>query len=734
MKNELQKNNNPKQSAVPLEISHNEFPIEWWFFNGEFQIERHGKFSFMISFFRHNEGGKSQSGKSGYSLLFSLLNNSTGNTTTRSQIDSVVLSDMIKILDEKKSSDLDGDLINVLLQELLVHGPPNPIKVKDLEFEENENYLKIKWEDFELIQDSEKFQLEFITETLNDKISIQLKPSSNAHDLLDQQTEKFLGGKMIYRCYPRMEISGSVGRDRISGIAWMDHQWGDTSWYITEEEKRQVLGWDWFGINFEDGSDLLILIHKYARTNEPILSNAVLMQSGKADRVSNEFTAAPLEFWESPNTHIKYPIKWRIEIPEFNCSFIFSPLKKDQEIPAFGLARAIWEGAGLVEGNKEGKAIAGRARGEFFGYGYIFDFQLYLTTLADRFDKRIEEYFPKIITNNIIEKFVGKPVWKHEPEAYTKMLSVPIWDLILRRGKRWRPIFGILMLEALGVPAENYEKSFCLAELVHSGALIIDDIQDNSLLRRGEKALHLKYGIDTAINAGNTLYFLPYTELLNHKFLSDSQKLKIHQIWMNTYLQAHFGQTADIYWSNNISQRNLSDWLEDSFEEKILQMYDYKTAAGAKGLAKVAAVIAEQEETISETVSKFARAFAVAFQIVDDVHNFSRSDKWTKVTGEDLINGKLTFVIVKAIKMLDTEKSIKLKSILCSEELRKNKDEIEKGIDLVKESGALEVCKNTAREMSLREWKNFANIIPSNEAKIMLNMLTLKMLDLAYDT
>jgi geranylgeranyl pyrophosphate synthase len=314
------------------------------------------------------------------------------------------------------------------------------------------------------------------------------------------------------------------------------------------------------------------------------------------------------------------------------------------------------------------------------------------------------------------------------------MLSVPIWDLLTRKGKRWRPIFGILLLEALGKSSENYEASACLSELVHSGALVIDDIEDNSLLRRGEECLHLKYGLDVALNAGNTLYFLPSVELFNHKYLDNLKKLRIHEIMMNTYLQAHFGQTVDIYWSKHLTPQNLVSWMNDSFEEKILQMYDYKTAAGAKGLAEVASVIVEVDDKIKQTCIEFARTFAVAFQIIDDVHNFSDSPRWTKTCGEDLSNGKTTYAIVKAIKLMEKKESQRLIEILCSSELRRDKDIIAEGIDLVRNSGALDQCREIARKISVEGNEQFSNIVPSCHPKIMLNMLCAKMLDLAFDS
>lgn len=70
-------------------------------------------------------------------------------------------------------------------------------------------------------------------------------------------------------------------------------------------------------------------------------------------------------------------------------------------------------------------------------------------------------------------------------------------------GKRWRPVLVLLIGEALGGKQEDLLKCAYLCELVHNGTLATDDIEDNSEMRRGKKCLHLIYGVDVAINAGN---------------------------------------------------------------------------------------------------------------------------------------------------------------------------------------------------------------------------------------
>ena len=92
--------------------------------------------------------------------------------------------------------------------------------------------------------------------------------------------------------------------------------------------------------------------------------------------------------------------------------------------------------------------------------------------------------------------------------SINKGLGEPIYDMLERGGKRWRPILGMMFAEALGRKLDNIEENrdiyyACgLTEIVHNASLIIDDIEDGSQMRRGDRCVHLKHGLDVAINAG----------------------------------------------------------------------------------------------------------------------------------------------------------------------------------------------------------------------------------------
>ncbi len=685
----------------------------------------------MASLVRYRPPETGESSDEACQLSLSVFDPREGRHSSATWISSGMLAQALVKLRSSENG-IDADVRRALIRELEDGGPPEPILLEPEPVEYIGSPVRVAWNGFSLEQGDDGFTLGFSEPASDRRVSLHLatggarpgRPWGNDYEELEDH--------FAWRGYPRLRLEGSIGPgEGATGEASLEYQYGDPEWL---GDVNEVLGWDWFGMNLEDGSEWVVLVHRDPKTGEPLAGCVSVHDRDGNGRTSHDLTLEKVREWESPSTRIRYPIAWKIEVPEFEAELHFEPLADDQEIASFGAVRAVWSGVGTVEGSVAGSPARGTARGEFYGYGCIFDFQDYLAQMGERVDRRLEEFFPKKFTDEDVEKYVGPPVWKHEPEAYTQTLAVPVWDLIERSGKRWRPIFGILMLEALGVRSEPYEGLICnMTELIHTGALIVDDIEDESKLRRGAECLHLRYGMDVALNAANALYFLPGLALMNHPSLSPEKRRRLHEIKEHVCIDAHCGQTTDIFWSRTMTAERLNEWLQEDLEGKILQMYAFKTAAGAKGLAEFAAVMADADPELTLACSDFARAFAVSFQVIDDIHNFSDSPRWTKVMGEDIANGKLTFVIARALHMLEPEKSNRLREILCSPELRAAGAAMDEGVALVRESGSLEVCRDRAKTMMEEAWDRFTHHVRPSQPKMMLHAMCLKMLELAYD-
>ena len=715
--------------SIHDESAHEASPLEWWFVHGYYEGCHVGRRHFMVTLFRQTAPDKANC----FSLILSVLDEKTGRNEVLSQIEPMLLKKSVQVSKKRKPDNLDPHMVGTYLQEIEEYGPLQPIRLETNKIRMASSPFRAGWKDFALSQLDKTFRLEFTEPESRHRCRFHLHPCKPHLDI-NGLGEPYIRA-MAYVNYPRLELKGKAGKEEVRGEAWLDHEWGNYGHFSTQSARARILGWDWFRFNLDDGSDGFVIIHRDMQSGKPVTQYAVISEKGKKPCLYSAVDAKPFGYWKSKTTHIRYPTAWSIRIPGIKADLVFTPLADDQEIPIFGIMRAIWEGAGTISGSISSRRVAGRARLELNGYGYIFDFQKLLKAFTARTKQHLTEFFPKAIGESQLREYVGKPQWKHEPAAYTPMLARPVWDLMSRESKCWRPIFGRLALEIMGVPVEPYEKLINVTmELCHTGALIIDDIEDDSKIRRGDKCIHLRYGTDVAINAGNTIYLLPYLLLSFYPSLSEKQRIEIFRILSQMFIRAHFGQTLDIYWSRNMSAQNLALWMKKSLGPKILQMYAYKTAAAVEGGAEVAAIIAHAEPATLASFKAMARIFGVAFQILDDVHNFSNSPKWTKTCGEDVYSGKLTYVIFRALKRLKTPARERLQKILCSKTLRQKPATFQEAVGLVRDSGALLSCRREAQTMFKKEWARFSTKFPPSEPKLLLRMLCSSMLNLEYES
>lgn len=85
-----------------------------------------------------------------------------------------------------------------------------------------------------------------------------------------------------------------------------------------------------------------------------------------------------------------------------------------------------------------------------------------------------------------------------------------------------------------------------MIEILHTSSLLIDDIEDDSNLRRGKPTAHLIFGIPYTINSSNYMYF----KALNCLLQLDP---KLVDVFNEEMLNLHRGQSLDLYWRENLS-------------------------------------------------------------------------------------------------------------------------------------------------------------------------------------
>lgn len=189
-------------------------------------------------------------------------------------------------------------------------------------------------------------------------------------------------------------------------------------------------------------------------------------------------------------------------------------------------------------------------------------------------------------------------------------------------------------------PETELESAACQAcgsaiEALHTGSLIIDDIQDLSQWRRGGPTLHLKYGIPVALNAGNWLYFYAFQKI-REGVQNPVLRLQIFELMEQVLREAHLGQALDL--GTEITEMSPAEMVQLS--QASLEM---KSGALMALSLLMGAVVAEANEQQILNLKSFGIQFGVSLQMFDDLGNL-KVDQPTKKHLEDLTNRRPSFV------------------------------------------------------------------------------------------
>lgn len=337
---------------------------------------------------------------------------------------------------------------------------------------------------------------------------------------------------------------------------------------------------------------------------------------------------------------------------------------------------------------------------------------------SNEIEKALREFLPDKLTLEWAEKAVGKARWRQDTSALTEAISKPVWDFLSRGGKRWRPIAMLICCEAVGGNPEKILPFTVIPELIHNGTLIVDDIEDNSDLRRGKPVLHKIFGVDIAVNAGNTMYFLPYVAI-QHSDLPETTKRKAYEIISTQLLKCHFGQAIDIWWHSGKSGKIPA-------EDEYLQMCANKSGSLGGMTGKLGALLGGGSERQIEALGRFGEAAGVVFQIRDDILNIAENKRIGKEFGDDINEGKRTLLVIRTLNIASIPDKGRLLEILNMH----TKDEklLAEAVGIINKYDAIAYVEKVAREVSENAWSEVDAVLPESPAKQQLRELAELML------
>ena len=173
-------------------------------------------------------------------------------------------------------------------------------------------------------------------------------------------------GSTYYYSRSRLHVTGWIedagGRRPVVGPGWMDHQWGEIA--------DSNIGWDWAGIQLDDGSDLMVAVVWRPGGHRRLAGHGTYLEpDGTVTYLEDDdlsFTSQGS--WTSPETGVEYPMGWQVEIAPLELDLELTPYLEQAESNSGILGVAYWEGAVSVAGQRGRQPTTGWGFVELVGY------------------------------------------------------------------------------------------------------------------------------------------------------------------------------------------------------------------------------------------------------------------------------------------------------------------------------------------------------------------------------
>ena len=293
-----------------------------------------------------------------------------------------------------------------------------------------------------------------------------------------------------------------------------------------------------------------------------------------------------------------------------------------------------------------------------------------------------------------------KSKYQHLSDLHFQIVS----DYPKRKGKYFRPNLIMLTAQSLGFDLNKTLPAAAAMQISEDWILIHDDIEDQSLERRGQPALQKIYSNELATNAGDALHVLMW-RILSKNYLVLDPKIaqKIEDEFFCMLNRTIFGQTIEIKWT----QDNRFDLIEEDILLILESKTGYYTIAGPMRLG---AILAGASETQLESIYKFGVLLGRSFQIIDDLLDLTSDFAGQKKQqGNDIYEGKRTIMLIHLLNNSSAEDTFKLKQILSKTRSEKTPDEIDWIIKKMEESGSLDYGKKLAQKFAAQAQEIFDN-------------------------
>lgn len=248
----------------------------------------------------------------------------------------------------------------------------------------------------------------------------------------------------------------------------------------------------------------------------------------------------------------------------------------------------------------------------------------------------------------------------HLADTYTdkepRGLYQPIDYILQIGGKRIRPVVALLSGKIFGDHDLSRTMPVALAvEVFHNFTLVHDDIMDNSPIRRGQPTVHEKWDVNTGILSGDLMLIRAYQHLANCPNTAAFPEL------LSTFNRVATGVCEGQQYDVDFEVRS------DVSIEEYLKMIELKTAVLLGGAMELGALAAGASREDADHLYAFGRLTGLAFQLQDDLlDTFGATETTGKLTGNDIIRNKKTFLFLHALELIGQDEREELNALFAS--------------------------------------------------------------------
>lgn len=290
-------------------------------------------------------------------------------------------------------------------------------------------------------------------------------------------------------------------------------------------------------------------------------------------------------------------------------------------------------------------------------------------------------------------------------------------DYPSRGGKGFRGSLCLSWCELFGGKREDALSTAAGLELFQNWILIHDDIEDESDLRRGQPALHKKYGIPLSINAGDALHGKMWELLLSSEStLGEEITFRILKEFSTMLNETTEGQQMELSWSVQ------GNWeiTESDYLLMVTKKSAWYTCISPSRMGVILSSVSsdslsDRQSIVLQNLIQIGTDMGIAFQIVDDVLNLTAAqEKYGKEILGDIFEGKRTLMLIHLLSNCSEEEKRKALSILSKPRQEKNMEEVTEVFELMKKKGAIEYAKEVANAHAKRGLVLYDSICRAN--------------------